>query len=395
MRLRVLTLNVWALPLGVAPDPGERIRAIGEKLPELQADIVGFQEAWTQPSREALLAMGTQAGYGHTWMRPQAFGGSGLLVLSRFPIAERRFVPFGVEGAAERIDHSDYYGGKGFSLLRIDTPRGPIALVNTHLHARYAPSLAADTYLETRVAQAVQIAAALESVSDPLIALGDFNLREGEPEYRVLAGLTGWTDAAAALDRRQATIAPGNAYRNPDSKALGDRIDYVFTRDGDRRAIRPVKVRRVLDSPVEIAGGPGSYSDHAGVWAELELGGPPVSRPAANPVALATARSLLERGLENARTRRNLEVGAAAGVGALAMGAEIGARRVQRRRVLRALGLLGLAASGGLGWLAWKPSSERILGFQGALSDLDTWRKSPAGRAGHTPVPFLPTRTPV
>ena len=395
MRLRVLTLNVWALPLGIAPDSEERIRAIGEKLPEWKADIVGFQEAWTPAARDTLLSLGARAGYGHTWLRPQASGGSGLLVLSRFPIAERRFEPFGVKGAAERIDHSDYYGGKGFALLGIDTPRGPITLVNTHLHARYAPSLASDTYLETRVAQAVQIAAALESVSDPLVALGDFNLREGEPEYGVLAGLTGWTDVASALDRRQATIAPGNAYREADSTALGDRIDYVFTRDGDRRALRPVTVRRVFDSPIAIAGRASSYSDHAGVWAELELGGPPVSRPAANPTALANARTLLERGLEKARTRQDYEMVSAAGAGALAVGAEIGAHRAQRRGFLRALAVLGLAASGGLGWLAWKPSSERILGFQAALSDLGTWEKAPSGAAGGISTPLLPTRTPV
>lgn len=387
VRLRVLTLNVWALPAGLAPHEDERIRAIGEQLPELAADVVGFQEAWTESARKALLAAGKRAGYPHAWLRPDAFGGSGLLVLSRFPIAERRFIGFRVEGRAERFDHSDYYGGKGFALLRLDTPGGPVAFVDTHLHARYSRNLATDAYLETRVAQAVQMAVALESVAEPLVAVGDFNLREGEPEYEVLVGLTGWIDAAAALDRRQPTIDLENAYRESDSHALGHRIDYIFSRDGARRAIAPTAVRRVLDGALEIAGGPGSYSDHAAVWAELEVGGRPSPRPAVTPQALATARDLLERGLDDARQRRRGEIAVAAGAVAWAAGSEIAARRVRRRALLRSLGVVGLVVAAGFGWLASEPSAARIAGFENALADLDRMdaarrRRGEAAEAG-------------
>ena len=44
--LRLLTLNVWGLPL-VAPDLERRMDAIGRQLAAMDLDIVGLQEAWT------------------------------------------------------------------------------------------------------------------------------------------------------------------------------------------------------------------------------------------------------------------------------------------------------------------------------------------------------------
>lgn len=45
--------------------------------------------------------------------------GSGLLVLSRFPIVSALFHTWSVNGYFHRIQHADWYGGKGVGLCRI------------------------------------------------------------------------------------------------------------------------------------------------------------------------------------------------------------------------------------------------------------------------------------
>ncbi len=383
VRIRVLTLNVWALPFGIAPLEAERITAIGKALPEYDADLVAFQEAWTEGSRARLLAAGASAGYRHHWMRPQARGGSGLLVLSRFPIEAAHFQSFRVEGDALRLDHSDYYGGKGFVILRVATPDGPLAFADTHLHARYAKDTQSDSYFETRVAQVVQFATAIRTVAAPLIAAGDFNFREGEAEYAIWTGIGGSGDAAALLDRREATIHAGNTYRAVGSWVENERIDYLFSRDGADRGVVPVTVRRAFDEVQNIGGEPSSASDHAGVFAEFEVGGRAKPQTPPDPASLEQARAILETGLDQARARQKIEGGAAIATLALAVGAAKTSARVSRRRWLQgAAGALASCATG-FGWLAWRPSGERIAGFEAGLAEVDAFAAQEAPRRPH------------
>ena len=79
MSIRVATLNTWSLPGPLARDTRKRIRAIGAALPDLDADLIAFQEVWTSASRRVLISSAAQAGYAHAWHRPESFGGSGLV----------------------------------------------------------------------------------------------------------------------------------------------------------------------------------------------------------------------------------------------------------------------------------------------------------------------------
>ena len=373
VRLRVLTLNVWALPLGVAQDVSARLAAIGERLPELDADLVALQEVWTSEARDSLLAAGRRAGYEHVWHKPEVTGGSGLLLLSRLEILGASFARFLVRGKPERLDHSDYYSGKGFALIRVKTPTGPLSVLNTHLHARYLND-GSDQYLAARVAQGVQLGAAVRKVSDPLIALGDFNISESGPEYRIIRSLCNWTDLGAQFDVRQPTA--GNA--NPYSKGTSGRIDYVFSRDGDERAIRGLMVRREFDQPPGIDGGPLAYSDHFGVMAEVELGGElgGSSKPerALDPETLQLAGELLAEGVRLTTQREGEQKIAAIGVAAGSAGAWVAAGRLTRRallrRALRAAAFAGAASSGGLAWLALGPTSDELRAYQAVEQQL-------------------------
>ncbi|HKJ24105.1 MAG TPA: endonuclease/exonuclease/phosphatase family protein, partial [Myxococcota bacterium] len=119
--LRLATLNVWALPAGIARDVAPRMDAISARLAELELDAAALQEVWTEEARAALVEGGRRAGLLHAWHRPEAFGGSGLLLLSRRPLGDPTFQAYTLRGLPQRIQHGDYWGGKGFVVATLDT----------------------------------------------------------------------------------------------------------------------------------------------------------------------------------------------------------------------------------------------------------------------------------
>jgi endonuclease/exonuclease/phosphatase family metal-dependent hydrolase len=368
VRLRILTLNAWALPWPLADQPNARMEAIGARLASLDADVVAFQEVWSPPARRRLIAAGRSAGYSEVWSKPGSIGASGMLVLSRLPIRESRFIRFSLCGFPQDVTRGDYYGGKGIAIVTLETPEGPVALLSTHLIPHYGDYGPDDTYMGHRIAEVVELADALAQIEIPAIVVGDFNFTEREPEYEVLIGLSGLTDVAAALEWREVTIVPGPPYRANESPP-GVRIDYVFARDGIERAVVPHSIERVLDETIEIEGKPASYSDHAGLLAEVTLdAGRPV-RPPPSAEAAAQAARFLHEGRGNAERRRHDQLGIAAGGGVVAMVAVGSASMVpiSRRRLLRAalIGVpaIALVSTAGVGWLADRTVADELAGY--------------------------------
>jgi endonuclease/exonuclease/phosphatase family metal-dependent hydrolase len=350
--------------------------AIGRRLCDLDVDVAAFQEVWTRGSRRALRAACAPAGLEHVWTHHTAFGGSGLLVLSRLPIAAAHFEPFSVRGHPERVDHGDYYGGKGFLRISLEHPEGALSFVTTHLHARYAADVE-HAYVPQRIAQIVQLASAIWSSEEPTLAVGDFNFTESDVEHRVLCGLAALRDVAAELDARQATALRGNPFRGvrkPDR-----RIDYVFARDGVHARVAPLRIERVFDEVFTLEGRDASVSDHAGLLAELEIlpGGTGYLAPR-SPSAIQEARVWLARGRADAVARRE---GARtyAGLGLACAGTvALGRRRltpISRRRVLRgglgALALLALPPSVGLSLVSEVVAPEEMRAFDALSARLD------------------------
>ncbi len=339
-----MTLNVWGLAQPIAQDVAARLRAIGAALPALQCDIAAFQEVWTEEAARILTAAGEQAGFLHAWGGPEPTASGGLLVISRLPLLQARFEPYITRGLPERVAHMDYWGEKGFLELQLVTDLGAVTLFNTHLHAQYRTH-AYPEYRAHRMGQVVQLAARVRAVSGPVIAVGDFNLREGDPDYEAWIGLTRLRDVAAALDARQPTALGSSPYVESTGRKE-PRIDYVFERGGVRTGVRATRIERVFDQEWSLDGRPATYSDHAGLRAELEIRHFRRARtlPAADLRAVELAAQGLKQGKELARSRRNLQ---RTGVGASLLGAWLamaGRRspRFSRRRLLR--GMLGGAA---------------------------------------------------
>lgn len=352
MRIRVATLNVWALPAPLAPSVGDRMRAIGWRLASLDLDVIAFQEVWTDDARHRLAAAGRAAGLTNAWHHPPGFGG-GLLVLTRLPIRTARFDMFSLRGDPARPDHPDYYGGKGWATIELETPAGPLIFVDTHLHAPYRNDVP-HGYRAHRVGQISELALASRKLQHPIIVLGDFNFSDDDPEHAILTGLTGLRDVAVELNARSATVLGENPYRASTRKP-DRRVDYVFARDGAGAGVVPLHTQRVFDERLELDGGAASCSNHAGVLAELELvpgGGRTLALPTSRAIALAT-QYLHEGRDESKQRRRGDRAWAGTGLGAAAL-ASLVVRdpRVSRRRLLRTALQAGalLALTPGLGF---------------------------------------------
>jgi len=352
------------------------MRAIGKHLPALDLDVLALQEVWTAEARELLVQAGREAGLTHTWHPSGAFRDGGLLVLSRIPLHRARFERYALPGLPPRADHLDYYVSKGFLDLRFETEAGAFHLFDTHLHARYGSDVPHE-YHAYRVGQIVQLALALEQAREPVVVAGDFNLRDDTSEYRILAGLTGLRDLAVEHGNMQPTVYDAHPYRRTQRDR---RIDYLFARDGGSGGLAARNVHRAFDDVFEIDGVPASFSDHAGLLAELELGTSPVqARRAPDAEVVALASRALRQGRDDTRRRRREDrLVAGAGLGAaVAAGAGMRAPRVTRRRLLRGVlqGAAVAALAPGLGFsvLSEVYAPGELDAFEQLASHLDTW----------------------
>ncbi len=353
MRLRVLTLNVWGLPFGLTRHHDARMRAIGEAFAGSGAHVIALQEVWTQGARTLLGAAGRRAGYTAIWHREAAFGGSGLMVLSRLPISRPRFTAYRLAGLPQRPQQADFYGGKGFVSLELATDPGPVTFIDTHLQAGYSEPTGSDENSGIRAGQAVQLACYIRDLQTPVLATGDFNTGEGADAYKILGGIGGLGDLAVELNRREPTCLSPHPYR--PAQARESRIDLIFARSGRDTRVRAIALERTYDRALEFAGEPGAYSDHAGLLGEVELiprpaGEPPFAWPAPSAAALEHAEFQLHLGEEAARRRRRREMGQAGGL--LGAGLLVGGsawKAVERRRGFLARLALGV---GGLGFVA-------------------------------------------
>ena len=140
-RLRVVSLNIWGLPDLLNRAPGkinrfgygkvarsERLRRIISRLDEF--DVICFQEVWVRSDRKKLIAAASECGLTH-WryfhsgrslsFLSRLFGwdedfgdgklfsglgiGSGMLIVSRYPISRSEYRSFSLCGKPQRFHH--------------------------------------------------------------------------------------------------------------------------------------------------------------------------------------------------------------------------------------------------------------------------------------------------
>jgi hypothetical protein len=155
---------------------------------------------------------------------------------------------------------------RGYARADLRIEGASATILNTHLASGLA---------DVRTAQARELAATVESLSGPLVVLGDLNdepSRTGETPTpdgsdSADAGAYGLlterlTDAPRAAGATGGTCCRPSALRPPDDDGLSQRIDHVLV-----RGLRATSAERFAVDPIEGASdGSGLFpSDHAGV----------------------------------------------------------------------------------------------------------------------------------
>ncbi|XP_039440252.1 putative neutral sphingomyelinase [Culex pipiens pallens] len=273
LELSILTLNIWGIPY-VSKDRAVRVEAIGEVLASGNYDIVSLQEVWSESDYRYLKERAAAAlPFAHYFY--SGVVGSGLAVLSKYPIVSAFFHAWSVNGYVHRIQHGDWFGGKGVGFVKISVNEQLVHVYAAHLHAEYDRSC--DDYMAHRVIQAYDTAQFIESTQGNgvlQVLAGDLNTEPGDLAYRVLQTCSRLTDSAdkkmyASGDLNTNEIAR-NSYTDPEAakkSPKGKRIDYIMYRFGSHYEGKLLEHR--LPLPDRIPGKDISYSDHEAVYAKI------------------------------------------------------------------------------------------------------------------------------
>lgn len=178
-KFRMLVQNMWGLPV-IAPDLTDRVKGFAETIKTNNYDIIIIVELWCKREQDILIKAAEEVNikYYH-YFRPgigfvmwPLIHGSGILVLSRFPIVESLYKRYTVNGDPYMIHHADYYGSKGCGLLRIQINKDQqIDLYCTHPQASYKSDRS--DYLCCRMSQAFELCKFIEnSKKNELVIIG-------------------------------------------------------------------------------------------------------------------------------------------------------------------------------------------------------------------------------
>ena len=170
--MKIITLNIWDLPLWFVRDRKERMARIVGYLNTLDADIICLQESFDPYHRKVMNALLTN--YQSTDASPQnrniffiSFDTTGgCVTFSKFPIIKTSFIRF-----FRPFFSIEFFSGKGALITLINTPYGVIRVVNTHL---YKKSFLFDRTIRLRQLEYLFVFLRTDE-SLPTILAGDFN----------------------------------------------------------------------------------------------------------------------------------------------------------------------------------------------------------------------------
>ncbi|ETK82784.1 hypothetical protein F441_12157 [Phytophthora nicotianae CJ01A1] len=239
VKLRVLSLNAWGLP--VAPKCTERAAEIASAISS-DFDLVVLQEIWHIRERNLVISKAQKSGFHYYHYFNPAVGfpfpmgadsfGTGLLILSKFPISNALYHSFSLSGRPYALHESDFVANKGVGLLRVETPAGQIDVYVTHLLANYnvgGKPGPGDFYRGHRTGQSYELTQFISATNrnSLTIVCGDFNSSPDCLELKIPKQLLSLRDAYTDTNDED-----GLTFASPDNKySHGEhpmRMDYVM-----------------------------------------------------------------------------------------------------------------------------------------------------------------------
>lgn len=102
----------------VSKDKDSRVYHIAERFSQSDYDIISLQEVWSEYDYKKIKErVSSQYPYSHYFY--SGVVGSGLCIFSRHKILSTFFHHWSVNGYVHKIQHGDWFGGKGVGLCKI------------------------------------------------------------------------------------------------------------------------------------------------------------------------------------------------------------------------------------------------------------------------------------
>lgn len=260
IKLKVLSYNVHGL--SVPGDDTERLGEIGELLKARRAQgtapqIVAIQEGFHVDIVDLINNAGypyRKDGPGPEWPRV----GSGLIILSEYPIIEARGLAYDVNNSVGM----DWNARKGAMYTKVRLPglATPVEILDTHLQSDYdSASVPLSETIPARRRQIGELGKWFRSLTNferPVIFAGDFNTNPRVGDYSDITAQTSLRDAA------EWCLPPGQCAGNvnPDEDR-NTSVDHQFIRSGAKVRVEPMVYEKTFRDPVKGR----VLSDHDGL----------------------------------------------------------------------------------------------------------------------------------
>ncbi|KAK1121835.1 hypothetical protein K0M31_010147 [Melipona bicolor] len=267
--INILTLNCWGIPY-VSQNKNARMIAIAEKFATENYDIICLQEVWSVEDFK-MIKVKTQEQLPYSHYFYSGVLGSGICILSKFPVKDVMFHKWSLNGYVHKIHHGDWFGGKGVGLCRLQIHNMNINVYITHLHAEYNSH--SDEYIAHRILQAFDTAQFIKMTSggvDSVILGGDLNTEPKDLAYKIICGVAGLADACS---NNLGTIeCANNSYTSSKlarTFSEGKRIDHILYQGSKNVKIEITNFQHPF--PKRVPYKDFSYSDHEAVMATFKF----------------------------------------------------------------------------------------------------------------------------
>lgn len=141
--LKVLSLNVWGLAY-ISKARQFRLRHIADRIAQGDWDVIALQEIWVESQDWKMLQSKCAQRLPYSKFFYSGAFGSGLAILSRFPIVATHTHPYSLNGQPIDVGHGDWFVGKAAGCVTLDLGGSLLVDVyDTHVSVPRDPGMAA------------------------------------------------------------------------------------------------------------------------------------------------------------------------------------------------------------------------------------------------------------